>query len=95
MKQSISGKSQGSTTMLLDVMVNDVSVIRLENGDEALYLYGQCLVCNVRASDGQSLADTGRRLASILSLPFQLICLPVPEDEAWCWNDIVSGPFTA
>lgn len=67
-----------------------VTIIRLENGDNAVYVYGECLACADYASGDPSVTGTGIRLAEILESPLWQLTLPVPDDEAWCWNDIVA-----
>jgi hypothetical protein len=80
---------------LLTRMLSNITVLSLDNGDSALYVYGQCLECADQADGDKPVEDTGRRLASILNISFQLLHLPVPEDEEWCWNDIVNAPDEA
>ncbi|SUF97928.1 putative cytoplasmic protein [Salmonella enterica] len=71
-----------------------VTVLRLENGDEAVYIHGLFLECADIAQGDRPLADIAARLAGLLKMPFRQITLPVPEDEEWCWNDIVDALLT-
>ncbi|WP_447874326.1 DUF5983 family protein [Serratia fonticola] len=66
-----------------------VTVIQLENYDEALYLHGNCLACADFAGRDDPVCGVGERLAETLGVPFQLLTLPVPENEEWAWNDVV------
>ncbi|EKQ5163001.1 hypothetical protein P5Q53_004268 [Salmonella enterica] len=68
-----------------------VTVIQLDNGDEALYLHGECLACADFAERDDAVTGTGERLAAVLGVPFRLLALPVPEDEEWAWNDVVAA----
>lgn len=68
-----------------------VTVIQLDNGDEALYLYGECLACASFADKDDPVSGTGERLAETLGVPFRLLSLPIPEDEEWAWNDIIAS----
>ncbi|MGQ3665364.1 DUF5983 family protein [Citrobacter braakii] len=68
-----------------------VTVIQLENGDEALYLHGECLACADFAEKDDPVCGIGERLAETLGVPFRLLELPVPDDEEWAWNDVVEG----
>lgn len=68
-----------------------VTVIQLENCDEALYLHGNCLACADFAQRDDSVCDVGVHLAETLGVPYQLLTLPVPEDEEWAWNDVVES----
>lgn len=65
-----------------------ITLILLDNGDEALYVFGECLRCSDYACGDKSVSETGKRLAGILGAPLWQLTLPVPDDEAWCWNDI-------
>lgn len=68
-----------------------VTVIQLDNGDEALYLHGECLACAGFAERDDPVCGLGERLAETLGIPFRLLELPVPDDEEWAWNDVVSS----
>ncbi|EDI1752276.1 hypothetical protein GD488_22485 [Salmonella enterica] len=68
-----------------------VTVLRLENGDEAVYIHGLFLECADIAQGDRPLTDIAARLAGLLKIPFRQITLPVPEDEEWSWNDIVDA----
>ncbi|MGK2894470.1 DUF5983 family protein [Klebsiella michiganensis] len=68
-----------------------VTAIRLDNSDEALYLYGECIAC-ADAGDGDApVTATGERLAAVMGVPFRLLTLPVPDDDEWAWNDVVDA----
>ncbi|EBC1278419.1 hypothetical protein G6T08_003818 [Salmonella enterica] len=71
-----------------------VTLILLENGDEAVYVHGLFLECADIAQGDRPLADIAARLAGLLKIPFRQITLPVPEDEEWCRNDIVDALLT-
>ncbi|HCL5065998.1 TPA: hypothetical protein N2E80_005522, partial [Salmonella enterica] len=72
-----------------------VTVLRLENGDEAVYIHGLFLECADIAQGDKTLTDIAARLARLLKIPFRQITLPVPDDdEEWCWNDIVDALLT-
>ncbi|EEB3143412.1 hypothetical protein K9909_003166 [Salmonella enterica subsp. enterica serovar Newport] len=73
---------------------SSVTVLRLENGDEAVYVHGLFLECADIAQGDRPLTDIAVRLARLLKIPFRQIALPVPEDEEWCWNDIVDALLT-
>lgn len=68
-----------------------VTVIQLDNGDEALYLHGECLACAGFAERDDPVCGIGERLADTLGVPFSLLALPVPDDEEWAWNDVASA----
>ncbi|ECN8820876.1 hypothetical protein J4L45_004434 [Salmonella enterica subsp. enterica serovar Newport] len=71
-----------------------VTVLRLDNGDEAVYIHGLFLECADIAQGDRPLTDIAARLTGLLKIPFRQITLPLPEDEEWCWNDIVEAPLT-
>ncbi|EAO8775842.1 hypothetical protein CDJ04_18555 [Salmonella enterica] len=71
-----------------------VNVLRLDNGDEAVYIHGLFLECADIAQGDRPLTDIAARLAGLLKIPFRQITLPLPEDEEWCWNDIVEALLT-
>lgn len=71
-----------------------VTVLRLENGDKAVYIHGLFLECADIAQGDKPLTDIAARLAGLLKIPFRQITLPVPDDEEWCWNDIVDALLT-
>ncbi|ASD88394.1 hypothetical protein MY092_005519 [Salmonella enterica] len=71
-----------------------VTVLRLDNGDEAVYIHGLFLECADIAQGDKPLTDIAARLAGLLKIPFRQITLPVPEDEEWCWNDIADALLT-
>ncbi|EAX2647881.1 hypothetical protein AIS62_19255 [Salmonella enterica] len=71
-----------------------VTVLRLNNGDEAVYIHGLFLECANIAQGDRPLADIAAHLAGLLKIPFRQITLPVPEDEEWCRNDIVDALLT-
>ncbi|WP_455425725.1 hypothetical protein [Dryocola sp. LX212] len=66
-----------------------IALLLLDNGDDAVYVFGECLLCSDYASGDKSVAETGKRLAGILNVPLWQLTLPVPDDEEWCWNDII------
>ncbi|HHQ8364301.1 TPA: hypothetical protein ACSUN1_000599 [Salmonella enterica subsp. diarizonae] len=68
-----------------------VTLILLENGDEAVYIHGLFLECADIAQGDRPLSDIAARLAGLLNMPFRQTTLPVPEDEEWSWNDIVDA----
>ncbi|EPN1931326.1 hypothetical protein ACTV70_002888 [Cronobacter dublinensis] len=68
-----------------------VALIRLENGDEAVYIHGLFLECADIADGYKPVTDIAARLAGLLNMPFRQITLPVPDDEEWCWNDIADA----
>lgn len=68
-----------------------VTVIQLENCDEALYLHGNCLACADFAERDDPVCDVGVHLAETLGVPYQLLTLPVPKNEVWAWNDVVES----
>ncbi|HFU5639732.1 TPA: hypothetical protein ACIGVG_003640 [Salmonella enterica] len=71
-----------------------VTVLRLDNGDEAVYIHGLFLECADIAKGDRPLTDIAARLAGLLKIPFRQITPPLPEDEEWCWNDIVEALLT-
>ncbi|EAA6710927.1 hypothetical protein JWT41_003620 [Salmonella enterica subsp. enterica serovar Arechavaleta] len=71
-----------------------VTVLRLEDGDEAVYIHGLFLECADIAQGDKPLTDIAARLAGLLKIPFRQITLPVPDDEEWCWNDIIDALLT-
>lgn len=71
-----------------------VTVLRLENGDKAVYIHGLFLECADIAQGDKPLTDIAARLARLLKIPFRQIMLPVPDDEEWCWNDIADALLT-
>ncbi|AXC67020.1 hypothetical protein D6F12_09765 [Salmonella enterica] len=71
-----------------------VTLIILENGDEAVYIHGLFLECADIAQGDKPLSDIAARLAGLLKMPFIQTTLPVPDDEEWCWNDIVDALLT-
>lgn len=66
-----------------------ITLIQLDNGDDAVYVFGESLLCSDYANGDKSVSETGERLAGILNVPLWQLALPVPDDEEWCWNDIV------
>ncbi|PKH19389.1 hypothetical protein CIG19_20350 [Enterobacterales bacterium CwR94] len=68
-----------------------VTVIQLENFDEALYLHGDCLACASYAEKDAPVCGVGERLAEALGVPFKLLTLPIPKIEEWAWNDVVES----
>ncbi|ELJ7525955.1 hypothetical protein QYK82_004256 [Salmonella enterica] len=71
-----------------------VTVLRLENGGEAVYVHGLFLECADIAQGDRPLTDIAARPAGLLKIPFRQIMLPVPEDEEWSRNDIVDALLT-
>jgi len=68
-----------------------VTGIQLDNGDEAIFLDGECLAsCDIGERD-DAVIGTGQRIAEKMGVPFQLLSLPVPEDEGWSWDGIVAS----
>lgn len=68
-----------------------VTGILLDNGDEAIYLDGECIACCEFAERDDSVIRTGELLARMMGVPFHLLTLPEPDDEEWCWNDITDA----
>lgn len=66
-----------------------VTAIRLDNGDDAIYLHGECIACADAGEGDAPVTGSGERLAAAMGVPFRLLELPVPDDEAWAWNDVV------
>lgn len=58
-----------------------VTLIQLDNGDEALYLHGECPVCVDFSERVDSVCGIGERLAEKLGIPSRLLELSVPDDE--------------
>lgn len=67
-----------------------VTVIQLDNGDEAIYLHGECIACADIGQHDDPVTELGERLATTLGVPFRLLTLPVPNDDEWAWNDVVA-----
>lgn len=68
-----------------------VTGIQLDNGDEAIYLDGECIAyCDIGERD-DPVIGTGLRMAEKMGVPFQLLALPVPDTEKWSWNDITDS----
>ncbi|EKS7814723.1 DUF5983 family protein [Edwardsiella piscicida] len=68
-----------------------VTVIQLENCDEALYLHGNCLASADFSERDDLVCDICVHLADTLGVPYKLLTLPVPDDEEWSWNDVVES----
>ncbi|MGJ3447752.1 DUF5983 family protein [Enterobacter sp. PTB] len=68
-----------------------VTAIRLANGDEAIYLHGECIACADAGAGDASVTATGERLAAVTGVPFRLLTLPVPDAEEWTWHDVVDA----
>lgn len=68
-----------------------VTVIQLENCDEALYLHGNYLACADFAERDDPVCGVGEHLAETLGVPFKLLTLPAPENEEWAWNYVVES----
>jgi hypothetical protein len=68
-----------------------VTAIQLDNGDEAIYLNGECLACATFANKDDPVIPVGERLAGVLGVPFRLLELNEPGDEEWSWNDVVAN----
>lgn len=68
-----------------------VTAIQLDNGDEALYLHGECLALADFHLRDDSVIATGERMAEVLGVPFTFLTLPEPENEEWCWNEVVEA----
>ncbi|HFE6714978.1 TPA: hypothetical protein ACF913_003348 [Salmonella enterica subsp. enterica serovar Newport] len=71
-----------------------VTVLRLENCDEAVYIHGLFLECADIAQGDRPLTGIAARLTGLLKMPFRQTTLPVPDDEEWCRNDIVDALLT-
>jgi len=67
-----------------------VTGIQLDNGDEAIYLDGECIGCCDIGERDDAVIGTGQRMAEKMGVPFQLLTLPVPAEE-WSWNDITDS----
>lgn len=68
-----------------------VTGIQLDNGDEAIYLDGECIACCDIGERDDAVIATGQRIAEKMGVPFQVLTLPVPDDEEWSWNDITDS----
>lgn len=77
-------------TMMLNAPYG-VTAIRLDNGDEAIYLHGECIACATVRDGELPVTATGERLAAVMDVPFRLLTLPVPDDDEWAWNDVVDA----
>ncbi|MEG5552354.1 hypothetical protein UXO11_22520 [Enterobacter wuhouensis] len=68
-----------------------VTCIRLENGEEALYLNGE-LISTCSASEMYPrIVASGINLSSALSLPFKQLNCPVPDVPEWTWEDVTTS----
>lgn len=68
-----------------------VAGIKLDNGDQAIFLDGEIISrCDMSEYD-DPVIGTGLRLAEKMGVPFHLLTLPVPEREGWTWNDITDS----
>ncbi len=65
-----------------------VTALKLDNGDEAIYLDGDFIACCDFADRDAAVIGLGMQLSRVMGVPFQLLTLPVPENEEWCWNEI-------
>ncbi len=64
-------------------------VITLDNGDEAFYIHGQFIHSTEGAKNDPTLKEIARLSARAGWQSLNCIDLAVPEDDEWCWNDIV------
>lgn len=64
-----------------------VTVIRISNGAEAIYLHGECISCG----DASTQNGIGARLALTLDVPYQLHEMQELDSNVWCWNDITDS----
>lgn len=65
-----------------------VTGIRLENGEEAIYLDGEYVAGRDLQEHNENVLAIGEKIAEKLGVPFRLLTLPVPDDDEWAWNDI-------
>jgi len=92
----MSQKNQAVNTDLMPVTEDDIAralgqycVITLDNGDEAFYIHGQFIHSTEGANDDPTLKEIARLSARAECQSLNCIDLAVPEDDEWCWNDIV------
>ena len=64
-------------------------LIRLDNGDEAFYINGHFIECADAALNDPPVSEIAKLSARAADAFLHCIDLAVPEDEDWCWNDIV------
>lgn len=68
-----------------------VTGIRLENGEEAIYLNGEFIACCDLNERDDPVIGMGEILAEKQGVPFRLLEVPVPGDDEWSWNDITDS----
>lgn len=92
----MSQKNQAVNADLMPVTEDDIAralgqycVITLDNGDEAFYIHGQFIHSTEGANDDPTLKEIARLSARAECQSLNCIDLAVPEDDEWCWNDIV------
>ena len=68
-----------------------VTGIRLESGEEAIYLDGECIAGRDLQERNEDVISIGENIAEKLGVPFRLLECPVPDDDEWSWNDITDS----
>ncbi|MBY6260093.1 DUF5983 family protein [Phytobacter diazotrophicus] len=68
-----------------------VTGIQLNNGDEAIYIDGECIACCDIGERDDAVIATGQRIAEKMGVPFHMLTLTAPDDEEWSWNDITDS----
>ena len=68
-----------------------VTGIRLENGEEAIYLDGEYISGRDLQERNEDVISIGKKIAEKIGVPFQLLECPVPGDDEWAWNDITDS----
>lgn len=68
-----------------------VACIRLDNGDEALFVNGE-LISSCTASElYPRIIASGLNLSTALSLPFKQLTAQVPDNPKWTWEDVTAS----
>ncbi|EJR7830565.1 TPA: hypothetical protein H2W97_004046 [Salmonella enterica] len=68
-----------------------VTCIRLDNGDEALYVNGELISTCYASEPHPRIIASGVNLSAVLSLPFQQINTKVPDVPEWTWENVITS----
>ncbi|MDO6407442.1 hypothetical protein [Pantoea phytobeneficialis] len=71
-------------------VLGEYTFMRLDNGDEAFYHNGYWLTGTDAASGEPSVLGLAQSMARAGCKSLRCVELPVPDDEEWCWDDVVT-----
>ena len=62
--------------------------VKLESGDEALFVNGDTVYTQDPSDRGWAPKVIADRLAPALGTSFQEVSMPTPAEDEWCWGDV-------